>query len=250
MSNKYAFLQSDRSWSETLTLLANVKLLGPMGGPIDRVGIAGISRSGKSTWPTKMFELCERVPCHEGMQIDDLCGGFDPRAVGQGKSMAAWCHGPGTRMMLEGGTLVLDEIDLHSPEVRPVLHAVLDKPSGIILANGEHVRAKKGFTVFATTNLECPDQLAEPIYERLQAWFVADTLSEGLVASLGRFGKLAVRNAESRAERYRKWQRPMGTGLLLACASLHEAGVPPDCLPRALGLRGQQANDLAIALSE
>ena len=132
-------------------------------GLLTRVFLHGPPGTGKSSWPY-LYMKAERVAITKGTTSDHLLGIF---TLQDGETI--WVDGPATRAMRNGHPLVLDEIVEYSEDVEAILHAICDDPSicSLQLTNGEIIRPKKGFMVFATTNGR-PDQLGEALRDRFE----------------------------------------------------------------------------------
>ena len=148
--------------------------------------------TGKSSFAVRNFPRCERITLHRELLPEDLIGTMELRGGDTVRVM-----GPVVRAMVEGIPLVLDEIDQHSPEVRCLLHAILDdiELAGITLPDGNRIVPAKGFCVFATTNAS-PDSLAPALRSRFDLVVAADSAPAELIAKLGKAGKLLAAHYE------------------------------------------------------
>lgn len=157
-------------------------------GGIHRVLFYGGAGSGKSyfpiDWAQRNGKPVERVIIDRSVSQDDLFVGHSLR-VRDGAPESAWHEGAAARMMRAGGVLVLDEIDLASPDLRGALHALLDNEESarVSLKSGETLRPSPGFTCFLTTN-KSPEYLAPALRDRIDIAVAANTPSEGMLASL------------------------------------------------------------------
>lgn len=70
-----------------------------------------------------------------------------------------WMHGPAVLAFLEGGVLLLDEIDKASQDCLDFLHGLLNDPevAQLTLPNGQTIFPHKGFQVIATMNGDITD---------------------------------------------------------------------------------------------
>ena len=136
---------------------------------LDRILIAGRSRTGKSTLIQKITNSI-RLTLHESMPIEDLIGGFqliDGRTV--------WVDGPAVKALKQGKALQLDEINYQPVECISMLYCLMDKPAAITLPTGERVVAAPGYCVIATHNPP-PSVLPHPIYDRIDVFLKVETL--------------------------------------------------------------------------
>ena len=114
------------------------------------VYISGLSGNGKTMSVIQACATCHRklfrVNMTEMTDEDDLFGGF--RLV---NGETVWEHGPVIKAMLEGGVLLLDEVDLSSTKalcLQPVLEG-----NGVLLKKiSTFIKPKEGFNVIATAN--------------------------------------------------------------------------------------------------
>ncbi len=152
-------LKMNKKWYEILEMLKGEF----ESGELTRVFLHGPPGTGKSTWPYKYLGA-ERMAITKGTTSDHLLGIF---TLQDGRTV--WVDGPAVRAMRNGHALVLDEIVEYSEDVEAILHALCDDPEicAVQLTNGEVVRPKKGFMVFATTNGR-PDQLGEALRDRFE----------------------------------------------------------------------------------
>lgn len=207
---------------------------------INRALLWGPPRTGKTSLACAAFQRkVEHVTLHRQMPIDDLLGGY---ALIDGTTK--WQDGPAIRAMRNGSPLVIDEIDQFSGEIRSLLHALLDDPAGVTLASGERVAAKKGYAVIATTNA-LPSSLPPPIYDRFDLVLKADTLSEGIVKTLGPLATPAARVVNATDH----WTRPASVNLYIAAAKLRRHGLADEKIAKALGLDGATATDFLLSLT-
>ena len=200
-------------------------------------------RTGKSTLAISVLGNAQRVCLHKQQPIDDLVGGY---CLVDGSTK--WQDGPCIKAMREGTPLIIDEIDKDSPECRSFLYAVLDdiKVCGWTLPTGERVVAQPGYCVVATTNT-IPTSLAEPIFDRFDLVFHADTLSEDLLDALGPFAEPAKTVAQR--NKSGQWVRPATVNLFLAASKLRTRGLDDSAIVEALGLSGQSATDFLTVIS-
>lgn len=209
--------------------------------PLYRILLFGPPRTGKSSIGYELFTNPERVTLHKQAPTDDLLGGY---ALIEGTTK--WQDGPAIRAMRNGKTLVLDEIDQHSPECRCILHALMDDPPGITLPSGERVNAVKGYCVIATTN-QMPSALPPAILDRFDLILLANTLSKGLKDRLGTLSKQA--EAVVGRDKAYSWKRPASVNFFIAAAKLRKRGLSDRDIVKSLGLSGQAAVDAMIAMS-
>lgn len=226
------------AWDDTLKRLVKDKMLP---NPLYRILLFGPPRTGKSSIGPALFGYQpDRVTFHKQLPIEDLLGGY---ALVDGTTK--WQDGPAVRALRSGKALIIDEIDQFSPEVRCILHALLDDPAGVTLASGERVPAKDGYCVVATTNAT-PSALPPAVLDRFDLIFKADTLSKGLQSALGQLATQA--DAVVQRDKSYHWQRPASVNLFIAASKLRKKGFKDEVIVGALGLTGKQATDALIAL--
>jgi hypothetical protein len=226
------------AWDDTMRRLIEAKLVP---SPLYRILLYGPPRTGKSSAGPALFpNKWERCTVHKQLPTEDLLGGY---ALVDGTTK--WMDGPAIRALRNGKTLILDEIDQISPECRCILHALLDDPAGITLASGERVDAKEGYCVIATTNA-LPSSLAAPILDRFDLILLANTLSKGLQAALGKLSMQA--DAVVQRDKTYNWVRPASVNLFIAASKLRKRGLKDQEVVESLGLYGKSATDALIAL--
>lgn len=112
--------------------------------------IAGLSGNGKTMMVEQACAACHRklfrVNMTEMTDEEDLFGGF--RLV---SGDTVWEHGPVIKAMLEGGILLLDEVDLSSTKAL-CLQPVLEGKGVLIKKISTFVKPAPGFNVIATAN--------------------------------------------------------------------------------------------------
>lgn len=222
-------------------ILSNLRQNGVIPSNIHRVLLYGPPRTGKSTTAAKIFEPSERITLHRQQPVDDLLGGY---CLVNGTTV--WADGPAVRALKNGHALVIDEIDQMSGECRFILHALLDDPPAITLANGERITGKKGYVVIATTNAQ-PSTLPAPVLDRFDLIIYCNTLANGLKA---RLGKLHVA-AERSIIQSELWIRPASPNLFLSVAKLLEAGMTESEIAALLYPEQQKFQaDLLVALKK
>lgn len=81
-----------------------------------------------------------------------------------------WVHGPAVNAFIEGGMLILNEIDKASDDTHDFLHALLDDSNTacITLPTGETITPHDNFRCIATMN-GTPTELPDAISDRLSA---------------------------------------------------------------------------------
>jgi hypothetical protein len=176
------------------------------------------------------------------MPVDDLIGGM---ALVNGSTQ--WQDGPAVRAMRTGVTLLIDEVDQFSGEIRCFLHAIMDDPAGVTLPTGERVNAKDGFCVVGTTNA-LPSTLPDALYDRFDLVLKADTLSVGLQKALGEFVEPA-KSVVGGGATY-EWQRPASVNLYIAAAKMRAKGIQDNAIAEYLGLTGQMATDFLAVVAK
>lgn len=139
---------------------------------IDRVILYGPSGIGKTYAGMNIGDIeagAFRLVCTEDMTNMDVTGGFMPDGKGSfkwlnGSALKAW-EGNG----VNGGRLIVDEIDKASGDVYATLLAMLDSPES---ATWEHPdtgrvhRPKAGFSALMTTNVENMGELPTALTDR------------------------------------------------------------------------------------
>jgi MoxR-like ATPase len=230
-----------KTWDSTLTgLFAS----GAVPQAIHRILLWGPPRTGKSSIAAAVLgkNRVERVTLHRQQPVDDLIGGY---CLQDGTTV--WADGPAVRAMRQGKVLVLDEIDQFSPETRCMLHALMDDPSAVTLANGERVEAEYGYVVVATTNA-LPGSLPPAILDRFDLVLKADTLSDGLQKRLGKLAEPAGNTIGRDATRY-QWTRQASINLFLSTAKLRGFGMTDEAIAAVLGLEGTDLTDFLTAIA-
>jgi MoxR-like ATPase len=143
-----------------------------MNNGIDRVilfGPSGIGKTYAGLNAGKVEAGAFRLVCTEDMTNMDVTGGFMPDGKGgfrwlNGSALKAW-EGDG----VNGGRLVVDEIDKASGDVYAQLLAMLDSADS---ATWEHPetgrihRPREGFTAVMTTNVENMGELPTALTDR------------------------------------------------------------------------------------
>ena len=203
---------------------------------LDRVLIYGYSRTGKSTLIHNLTGS-ERITFHEQMPLEDLIGGYQLI-----NGTTQWMDGPATRALRLGKVLQIDELSDMPAECRTMVYALMDKPAAITLPTGERVTAAKGFAVIATQN-PAPDVLPHPIFDRLDVFIKADTVSEGIRKVLGPVLAEKAENVVSHGQPVYDWERPVTINALLAYVQLKRAGIKIEDATYMLGFRGIQQTD-------
>jgi len=228
-----------KAWDEVLSQAVKVKIIPDI---IWRILLWGPPRTGKTFLPATLFPRLERITFHRQMPVEDMLGGW---CLQNGST--EWANGPFVRAMIEGIPIVCDEIDQFSPESRCSLHACLDDPAAITLANGERIVARPGYCVIATTNA-LPSALPDALYDRFDMILKADTLSQGLQKFLG---KLAVpaSTVVGRGSASLDWKRMGSVNLFVAAAKLRQKGFRDEQIPEALGLNADEAMDFLAAIA-
>lgn len=148
-----------------------------------RVLLYGPPGTGKTTAATRLLSRYHRVTLHADSVADDLAGGFRLRTH-NGGTETYWSAGPAARAMIEGSTLVLDEIDHAGSAVTSTLHAVLDDADIARLAQDvETVSPARGYRVVATMNGN-PSDLPAPVLDRFDVVIFAGTACDAALADI------------------------------------------------------------------
>lgn len=210
---------------------------------INRLNIHGYSRTGKSTLVHELTKS-ERVTFHEAMPLEDLIGGM---TLVDGSTR--WVDGPAARALRRGTILQIDELNDMPPEVRTMVYALMDSPAGITLPTGERLEAAPGYGVITTMN-PAPDCLPHPIFDRIDCFLKADTLSEGIRKALGPVLASKAENVLAYNQAPLVWERPATVNSLLALKALRSAGVNDEEATHMLGFRGMGRSDFLTMIAE
>jgi len=112
--------------------------------------VTGLSGNGKTMGLeqvcAKLKRKFFRINITSDTDEDDLMGGF--RLV---DGNTVWQNGPVIEAMLQGGVLVLDEIDLGTPKIM-CLQSILEGNGYYIKKQSKWVEPSPGFQIFATAN--------------------------------------------------------------------------------------------------
>jgi hypothetical protein len=112
--------------------------------------ITGMSGNGKTTMVeqicAKLSRECYRVNITEMTDEDDLLGGF--RLI---DGNTVWQDGPVVNSMINGGILLLDEVDLGTEKIM-CLQSVLEGKGVYLKKVNRWITPAAGFTVIATAN--------------------------------------------------------------------------------------------------
>ena len=138
---------------------------------VDRILLYGPPGTGKTYGGLTMGNVSAgafRLICTEDMTNFDVTGGFMPKAGDFqwlfGAGIKAW-NGDG----LNGGRLVVDEIDKAGGDVFATLLAILDTPDSAEWEHpetGQKFRPRPGFSAVMTTNIEEMDELPTALVDR------------------------------------------------------------------------------------
>lgn len=142
--------------------------------------------TGKSSWARELFgaDRCEILPVSDGVDQYALLGSMLPTSR-DGVPTIEWVDGPAAKAVREGKILILDEVDQHSPELRPILHALCESDPRQIrvrCADGSYLTPAPGFGLVMTSN-KSPDSLPEALRTRVLSIYV-DRPAPGLLRSL------------------------------------------------------------------
>lgn len=91
------------------------------------------------------------LACNVALEPSQIFGKFIPDEDGG----FLWCDGPLTKLVRNGGVLVIDEANVASPKIMTTLYPLLDSRREISLLDheGEVIRAHKDLLIVATCNL-------------------------------------------------------------------------------------------------
>lgn len=188
-----------RAYKEAVKKMQWWKVLETLNKASARIMLVGPPGTGKSTtaW---LLVGGQRLTITEGTAVEDLLGMFH---LVKGETI--WKDGPAARAMRNGTALILDEIDKYSPEVGSLLYALLDDDPQVTLPSGEHIKAKKGYSVIATSNANV-SALPEAILDRMEAVVIAAVPHPEAMAKLKNEEKAAVESHYSRNINASVWQ--------------------------------------------
>jgi hypothetical protein len=185
----------------------------------------------------------ERVTFHEQMPLEDLIGGLQ---LVNGSTQ--WVDGPATRALREGKVLQIDELNKRPIECETMIYALMDRPAAITLPTGERVHEKAGYAVIGTQN-PAPDVLPHPIFDRIDVFLKATTLSQGIKDKLGPHLAAKAENVVGYGQPALDWTRPVTVNSLLAFKELKNAGVPDESAVAMLGFEPREQMDLLTILA-
>lgn len=134
----------------------NVLLWGPPGRGKSQLADAAAKRHA-----ARVGGIVQQIVCPEDTQVSVLAGAFQPASGGSWQ----WVDGPVTRVLREGGALILDELAHLSPEASTWLLAAMDRTPSLTLPSGE-VITKKPVWVIATQN-DTPASLLPALADRM-----------------------------------------------------------------------------------
>lgn len=116
-----------------------------------------------------------------------------------------WMHGPAIRAWLEGGRLIINEINRSSPEVQSFLFAILDdiESAQLTLPTGDTVKPHEKFTCVATMN-GVPQDLPEALADRFPVKLLVDRVNPNAIERISPvLRKLAKDTTDIKDERRR-----------------------------------------------
>jgi midasin len=120
--------------------------------------LIGETGCGKTTLAELLAVVTKRkffsINCHKHMEASDLLGSLRPCVNPNSKAKFEFVNGVVIEAMLEGGILLIDEINTAEDSVLERLNQVLESGEiGIERGEGwETINAKEGFCIIATMN--------------------------------------------------------------------------------------------------
>jgi hypothetical protein len=232
--------KTTESWDDTFTDMWRTGIIPKR---LNRVMVFGYSRTGKSTLIHKLTKS-ERITSHRQMPLEDLLGGM---TLVNGSTK--WMDGPATRALRTGTILQIDEANEIPIECITLWYALMDDPAGVTLPTGERVAAAPGYGVIMTMNPK-PDCLPHPIFDRIDCFLKADTLSAGIKQALGKELADKAENIVGRNQQpIEDWSRPLTVHGLMAYAKLKQHGVEPERAAHLLGFTGLTQSDFMTAVT-
>ena len=113
----------------------------------------------------------------------------------QEKGQFVWHDGPAAKAWLEGGLLIINEIDHASEDVSNILHAILDdfEVAQLTLPNNQTIKPKEGFRVIATMN-GVPGDLNMAVLDRFSMILPVTMPSKEMLNSLKKDSRQACVN--------------------------------------------------------
>jgi len=189
------FAYDPQCWKDADTAIAagedRILFYGPPGTGKTHFGLkSGVGEAGSF-----------RLICTEDMTTFDVVGGYLPNRNGgmtfhEGAALRAW---------QAGGRLVIDEIDLASPDVLAQLLAMTDSIESAEMLHpdtGQIVRPAPGFSVVCTTNMNNPDDLPAALRDRFIVAINIDAAHPDAIAALDvDLQKLAAEMSAAEPER-------------------------------------------------
>lgn len=192
-----------------------------------RLILVGPPGTGKSQTAFLLLGNAQRLTMTEGTAVEDLLGMFH---LIEGSTV--WKDGPAARAMRGGTALILDEIDKYSPEVGSLLYALLDDDPQVTLPSGEHLKAKKGYKVIATSNANV-SALPEAILDRMEAVIIAAKPHPDAMSHLNLHERAAVVSHYEKKVDEKAWQWS-GAATLRRMRAYHKFRVSLKDLPEII----------------
>lgn len=146
-----------------------------------------------------------QITMTEETPATDLVGRYTIKNDGKGGVEMVWQDGPAIMAWRDGRRLVINEIDLGGPDVKSILHVLLDDPdfATLTLPTGETVRPSAGFQVIATMN-GVPEALRPALRDRFPVTVFADRIHPGALDCLPPFLRVMAQKSALAPDKERR----------------------------------------------